>query len=334
MSAEGSVSLATPELVHVWHRCHACNAQPIRGTRFDCQDCPVGPESTFCERCYVSFTHGSVPHPAPGSFAEAMEDGTREVHEFRPFEGVRLADCSSWLAVPASSANAAPIVKDVFVVRPEFCMGRRSFFGSYAFAVATNPTLVLTALHTMSALVQSAGVDCSAGNSSYSGRELPALVTRVNLYDVFARNWMTTDLGTAGGMLPLAGARIGDEEPFSSRDIAAFKIERQGRLAPEVLAPDAPRVGDPLWLVVATERNGTTRGLPAVVVEATDRTLVFRHLGSLDVPLYTSGAPLLDGQGRVVGINVGGGLLNGARLGHANHVGNIWRHLETAGVTV
>src|SRR3954452_24130787 len=61
MSAEGSVSLATPELVHVWHRCHACNAQPIRGTRFDCQDCPVGPESTFCERCYVSFTHGSVP---------------------------------------------------------------------------------------------------------------------------------------------------------------------------------------------------------------------------------------------------------------------------------
>src|SRR5436190_1635598 len=153
--------LETAEAVHMWHRCHACNAQPIRGTRFDCQTCPVGPESTLCNRCYIAFTDGTIPHPSAGSFAEAMEDDRHRVHTFRPFEGQPLADCASWSLVPAPPVKSAPAVADGFVVRPEFCLGRQSFFGSYAFAIATKPTLILTALHTMSALAQSAGVDCS-----------------------------------------------------------------------------------------------------------------------------------------------------------------------------
>src|SRR5262249_42176828 len=156
--------------------------------------------------------------------------GRRKVHELKPFAGQPLVGCSSWLAVPAPPSKPAPAVADGFVVRPEFYMGRPSFFGTYAFTVATKPTLMLTALQTMSALVQSAGVDCSGGNASYSGRELPALVTRVSLYDVFARNWMITDLGSAGAMLRLPNARIGDEEPFSYRDIAAFEVGGQGRV--------------------------------------------------------------------------------------------------------
>lgn len=319
---------------HIWHRCHACNVQPIIGNRFDCQSCPVGPDTALCERCYVAFTEGSVKHPRPQSFADAMESDERSPHEFRPFPGQSLANCSNWLTVRPALAAPFPAIADGSVVRPEFCLARQTFFGSYGFVVATKPLLVLTALHTMSALARVAGVAWGPDSPSYSGKELPALVTHVNLYDVFARNWMITDLGTAKPMVPLAHARVGDEEPFSFRDIAAFEVPRSSRLAPLALARDAPRVGDPLWLAVAGERSRMSRALAAVVVEITDRTLVFRYLNGTDPPLYTSGAPLVNAQSEVVGINVGGGWLDGAHLGHANHVLNIRRHLEGAHITV
>ena len=58
--------------------------------------------------------------------------------------------------------------------------------------------------------------------------------------------------------------------------------------------------------------------MKAVVVERTETTLIFRFEDpSIEAP-YSSGAPVLDRAGDVVGINVGGGWLDGERLGHAN----------------
>jgi len=151
---------------------------------------------------------------------------------------------------------------------------------------------------------------------------------KVVAYDVFADKWMLSKVGTAGPMLSLPESRVGEEEPYSDRDIAAFSAGG-GMFVAGNLAMKAPRVGDPIWLGVNRGLAATGRTMEAVVVECTERTLIFRFVCE-EVPLFTSGAPLLDRDGGVVGINVGGGSFGGRRFGHANHVMNIHRHLKTA----
>jgi hypothetical protein len=97
----------------------------------------------------------------------------------------------------------------------------------------------------MDSLIQERGIDASANNHSYSGHELPRVVTDVNLYDVFASNWMAAPLGRALSMLPLPNARIKDEEPFSQRDIAAFVVDRAARVSPAPLADRLPGLASP-----------------------------------------------------------------------------------------
>jgi hypothetical protein len=128
-------------------------------------------------------------------------------------------------------------------------------------------------------------------------------------------------------MLTLPGARVGDEEPFSQRDIAAFRTESSSLFRAK-LADRPPAVGEPIWLVVRRGQGTTERTIEAVVVELTDRTLVFRFMASEPLPSYTSGAPLVNFIGEVVGINIGSGFVDGYRFGHGNHVASIRRHLD------
>jgi hypothetical protein len=74
----------------------------------------------------------------------------------------------------------------------------------------------------------------------------------------------------------------------------------------------------------------SVRTIEAVVVEATSRTLIARFVNPDETAPYSSGAPLLDAEGAVVGINVGAGRFGGQRFGHANHVGSVRRHLCAA----
>lgn len=320
------MSVPAAELVHVWYRCHTCGAQPILGRRFQCQTCPAGPDNDLCEPCYRLFERGSVAHPLPESYAAHVAPAR---HTFQPFAGLPRERFLPWLAVTGLHATA-PVIPDGFVVRPEFRCERGSFFGSYAFVVRSErngPPLVLTALHVMDELIKTMGIDCSADNTSCTGQELPRLVTGGTLYDVFAANWMLAELGSARSMLILADARVGDEEPYSQRDIAAFRADPSARVSPGRLATGPPDVGQPLWLAVNPGREATSRTFEAVVVELTEATLVFRFAAPTGLPPYSSGAPLLNRDGEVVGINIGGGFLDGHRLGHANHVTSIRRHL-------
>jgi len=315
------------DLVHVWCRCHACGAQPIGGLRFECQTCPIGPDNDLCERCYLALEQGQVQHPMPGSFAQLARISSDRPHSFRSVAG-RVRDASaSWLTVPDAEATA-PNFKPGFVVRPEFHSKRESFIGPYAFVVDGPPTFLLTALHVLGGLIQAKGIDCSSTNQTYSGRELPAILTKVNLFDAFAPNWVLSDLGTAGPMLPLPDARIGEEEPFSQRDIAAFRIQQSAKVSPARLAQHPPRVGEPVWLVAKPEARQLARAIQAVVVEETEKTFVFRYKVLECIPPHSSGAPLIDRQGEVVGINVGAGMLDGHYLGHASHVTTIRQYLR------
>jgi hypothetical protein len=317
------------ELIHIWYRCHNCGMQPIVGQRFECQTCPTGPNNDLCEKCHQAFQRGTVKHPMPGGHAAHL---STTVHRFRVFEGAPGHQYLPWLAVSQPKA-IAPVVPDRFVVRPQFCCGLDSYFGSYAFVVESEGglPLVLTALHVMDELIKSKRIDCTSGNASYTGQELPRLVKEVKLYDVFAPQWPLAELGSASSMLSLPDARVGDEEPYSQRDIAAFHADPTANVSPARLAEKPPQVGEPLWLAFNAGKGAKSRTAQAVVVERTERTLVFRYATAAVATHHSSGAPLLNSDGEVVGINVGGGFLNGQHLGHANHVMSIRRHLGMIG---
>lgn len=320
-------STSTVELVHVWNHCHNCHAAPIVGRRFHCESCPDGPDTDLCEPCHEKFRHGKIRHPAedsPAAFLDIKE------HRFEILEGKPSDIYEDWLLVNHPAAPE-PRTPGHFVVRPIFSAAGDSAIGGYAFVVKVEKNgepLLLTALHVMDELIKQKGIDCSDTNKNYTGQELPAIITQVDIFDIFAANWMLSPLGTAGPMLVLPNARTGGEEPYSDRDIAAFKIQDAPGLTPVLLATQPPVVGDPLWQVARSPQNSSPQLFKAVVVESTDRTLVFKYEGMKERPKYTSGSPMINKNGEVVGITVGGGEFKGAILGHANHVGNIRRHIE------
>jgi hypothetical protein len=84
-------------------------------------------DNDLCEPCYRLFEQGRVKHPLP----KARGSSLATAHVFRPFEGVARDGCLHWLGVPWVESTP-PVVPDHFVVRPEFCSGIDSYFGSYA----------------------------------------------------------------------------------------------------------------------------------------------------------------------------------------------------------
>ncbi len=259
-----------------------------------------------------------------------------ENHPFEELQGNPLHLYERWLQVPKPPLSIAPFhVPDHFIVRPVFCANADASIGGYAFIVRPTPKgrpLLLTALHVMDELIKKKGINSSVNNTKYTGEELPNIITAVNIYDLFATNWMTAPLGDAGPMLVLPNARSDAKEPFSDRDIAAFWVDeqilKQYNLKPLPLASHTPEVGEPLWLPVKWAEQTKPFLVPCVIVEKTRHTLVFRFSAAdAEKQKYTSGAPLLDKNGEVAGINVGGGTLGEYKLGHANHVESIHQHL-------
>ncbi len=317
-------------LIHLWNHCHHCAQEPILGLRYECQTCPIGPDADFCAACYDLIQRGAIAHPSSKHALAAELVGLP--HRFLAHEGSDSAPLEAWQSVPMP-ADLAPNLADGAVVRPEFCVGFVSTFAGYAFVVQ-NPIdgqpLLLTALHVMDELLRKQGVDAHGDNLAYTGRELPAKLTHVNLYDVFAPNWMLAFLGKSGRMLVLPGARLRDPEPRSDRDIAAFAVDDARGLAPLTLAPTPPAVGEPLWMAASFGGGNKQRLFKAVVVACWDQGLIYRYENPGDKPQYTSGSPLLDRHGRVVALTVGGGHYAGQHFGHGNHVGNIRAHLAAA----
>lgn len=305
--------------VNIWMRCGYCGMSPIVGPCFRCETCPLGPEIDLCSACYEGYRAGRVPHP---------EDQPSATHVFSRIEPTPATQFAQWLSI-SSPSRAAPSVPAGFLVRPEFRYGRESVFGGYAFVARYGTEVVLlTALHVMDELIKNKKLDTTARNPQYTGKELPAQVTSVRLYDVLKERWALHELGDVGPMLVLPNARTADDEPFAARDIAAFRVDSPGTLHAAPLAERDPEPGDPVWLAAAMPDGSRTRR--AVCVESTPRSFIFRYDETKPIAKHSSGAPILDSRGDVVGINTGLGALSGRDIGHANPVSSIRAHLGGA----
>ncbi len=310
--------------IHVWSRCHCCGANPITGPCYRCETCPLGPDIDLCSVCHAGYRAGQVVHPNPDV---AVSVGASTPHRFTRSEGRLPEQYVSWLETTCPESPPPPVPQG-FLVRPEFRSRRESTFGGYAFiARSGTEAYLLTALHVMDELIKNKKIDTTAANPGYTGNELPTHVSSVRLYDVLKDRWMLHELGDAGAMLLLPNARTADEEPFAWRDIAAFRVKPQDGLTAVPLAEREPEPGDPVWLAAAMPDRSRTRR--AVCVEKTQRSFIFRYVESKQLPQHSSGAPILDAQGAVVGINTGLGRFSGREFGHANPLSSIRAHLQS-----
>jgi hypothetical protein len=162
--------------------------------------------------------------------------------------------------------------------------------------------------------------------SDYDGTALARCVDGVGLYWLKEKHWYSAARGRAGAMLVLPDTRMGEEEPYSDLDVAAFEWSSQTLVPTLQLAECVPPVGAVVW-VPMREKDGALSIREAVVVHASERVFVYRYLSPKPLPANTSGAPVLDHTGRVVAINSGAGVLDGTLFGHGSHVGNVRRHL-------
>lgn len=307
--------------LHVWSRCHACASRPILGRAWRCTTCPAGPENDLCESCFSKYRQGQVQHPSDASFAAPL--AKVGPHNFERLQGEPISRFAGWRDTEMPTTQV-PETPRRFVLRPEFLVGSDSFLGSYGCAAEVDgETLLLTAFHLLHPIAQHLGIDCTTGNLAYTGRELAQKVNEVRLYDPFSEQWIFAELGTAGPMLVLPGARLGDPEPLSQRDLAIFQIGAKAQVAAQPLGTGRPAVGDPIWLVTRPQGERSGRSLAAVTVESSEDVFAFRFADpDVDAP-FTSGAPLVDAAGTVVGINVGAGYLGTSKLGHACHCDSI-----------
>lgn len=199
------------------------------------------------------------------------------------------ADLSAHPPEALTGANKA-------ICAPEFQTSPGRFSAGTAFLARPSndqhPTVLVTAHHLFG---PSGGLPEQIG-----WHALPGFVQTVTCRPFVAGR----DAIVAGSALGLPGARTFDEDG-PAHDVAAFPVSGREAGALEFSA-EALQVGQPVWLV-AKLRGGSATHLfhRAELVSIGEGNITFRY-DDQDIKLgATSGAPIVDASGKIVGINTG-----------------------------
>lgn len=236
------------------------------------------------------------------------------------------------LLVAAAPALAeppqAPEVPACSALRPTFRVGSRSYPAGSAFSVRIGEqTLLVTAHHLLG---PGGGLP-----SQLSGGDVATQIELVTVADAFGG----TLCGSSSEALVVADAQpMGNGThqdlalfvPKTATGVDRIQAVERAKLAPRQLADAAPAVGTPVF--VATGFSGReAHTFRAEVVEVSETSLYYKFDDAALELRATSGAALLNAEGEVVGMHLGGGKMeDGALIGAGNPVPAIRQRIDAA----
>ena len=208
------------------------------------------------------------------------------------------------------------------VLKPTFMTGFDSFSGGTAFVCRLNDpeeTVILTAHHLF-------GPACG-WEKEFRWDELKQefeAMTALSMNDF--RKWVTST-----ELVEIPGAEGWNEKGYH-RDIAAWRFPKSNKLPSLPLAAKLPEKGESVFLFARERGKEDLELFEAVVETATDTEFTYRYKRADKVNFSgTSGAPVLDSEGHVVAINLGGFDEEGApTLGVGNPLPSILKMLKPA----
>lgn len=239
----------------------------------------------------------------------------------------------SLVAITAALAEppAPPALKPCTILQPTYTIdGKNASFGTM-FAVAVGGQSVLVTAHDL--FSPNGGLP-----AQLSPAEVVSKVTALTAKDALAP---TVTCARSNKALEVKDAAPMGGDAGASRDVAVFSVlvdtsisrlqaVEQVPLAPLSFAARAPKVGETVWL--ASPVDGQKGSMwQAKVVEISPNFLFFEYANRDLVLNGTTGAPILDSSGAVVGLNVGFGKMDdGALIGSAAPYAALKQRVEAA----
>lgn len=217
------------------------------------------------------------------------------------------------VAVPV----AAPEVPPGFVLSPVFGMadGKEYPAGS-AFVVDFAGQRVIVTAHSLFGPL-------GGMPAQLTPEQIPAQIKEVRLVEAYTRDYVgkATTAAVVPGAHPMAKDAAGDvsvlklSNALSDAIVANAKVSFTGR---ELAAAD-PKVGDPVWLAASlVDGPGKDARLHPGHVGMIDGSWLFFDYDETGLNLAgTVGAPIVNAEGKIVGVNIGGGVREGKPFGSA-----------------
>lgn len=210
---------------------------------------------------------------------------------------------TGWVSAK-SAAPPPPASAESSICRPDFQVGDAQYRAGTAFlldAGNAESTLLITAHHLFG---PDGGLD-----AQIPWDELPARARMIG-----CAAYKSGETWQAGTPLAISGAHPGFDEK-AMLDIAAFPLSGTTTQPPLRLASRAPAVGDSVWLVAEIIAEPKAEGFlhHAVVAEITDHFVIITYDQPIGITA-TSGGPIVNAQGDVVGVNFGGGVVKSGKM--------------------
>jgi len=208
------------------------------------------------------------------------------------------------------------------VCRPTFKVDAKSYEAGTAFLLASARPLLLTAHHLF-------GPDGGLAKS-LTWQDMPAHAHVVSCKPIGTGRPISGEVAVA---IPGAHSMDPAEQSGTINDVAVFRASPDSSVVPSLtLAVSSPKEGDRVFLIAEVEGSDSPLH-PAHVLGLQNGALLFAYDDPKLELQATSGAPIVNTDGKVVGLNLGGGYDAEAKtvIGVADDLAVLTRAVTAAG---
>ena len=200
-------------------------------------------------------------------------------------------------------------ISNHFILRPTFETTQGQLEAGTAFAICmdgNNNKYILTALHLFG--------PCAGLEKQIKSEELPEFVKQATFDDAFD----SSCIATSNKAINIPGAECRDK--VYDKDVAAFMVNYSNNLYAAKLSDTKLKIGQEVWLAASVlgGEPANKRLHRAIVKIANNSIVAFKYDNPKMNLQATSGAPILNIKGEVVGINIGGMMIKKDLIGVAN----------------